>query len=82
MNNKIILWAANNPRNEIAQMVLAMADEIDSLQNQLANFKNVAWVRVNDRGDLYDIRLHKNPYVEQATVLPLYVNRSIKDQNI
>lgn len=78
MNNKIILWAANNPRNEIAQMVLAMADEIDSLQNQLASFQNVAWVRVNGRGDLYDIRLHNNPYVDPATVLPLYVNRPIK----
>jgi len=72
MNHKLILWAASNPRNEVAQMVLEMSEELDTLKKELESYKNVAWARVNDKGDLFDLRLQNNPYVDQNTILPLY----------
>lgn len=35
----------------------------------------VAWVRINDRGDLYDPRLQLNPFVDENTIIPLYANK-------
>jgi hypothetical protein len=43
--------------------------------NKNLNFTNVAWVRINSHGDLYDPRLCLNPYLDENTVLPLYSNR-------
>jgi len=34
--------------------------------------KPVAYARINERGDLYDLRKQNNPYVDQKTVVPLY----------
>ena len=72
MNQKLILWAAANPRDPASQMVLQMMEQMEHLQRQLNSYRVAAWVRVNDKGDLYDLRLHNNPYVDQDTVLPLY----------
>jgi hypothetical protein len=32
----------------------------------------VAWAKINQYGDLYDLRLQNNPYNDQKTVVPLY----------
>jgi len=32
----------------------------------------LVWVRVNDRGDLFDPRLSLNPFLDEKTVIPLY----------
>ena len=32
----------------------------------------VAWARTNDLGDLFDLRIQNNPYIDQNTVVPLY----------
>jgi hypothetical protein len=32
----------------------------------------VAWARINDKGDLFDLRLQNNPYINQDTVVPLF----------
>jgi hypothetical protein len=46
-------------------------DELKKLK--AANFNEpVAWARINDRGDLFDLRLQNNPYVDQNTIVPLY----------
>ena len=46
-------------------------DELRKLRGQ--NFASpVAWARINDRGDLFDLRIQNNPYVDQTTVVPLY----------
>lgn len=34
----------------------------------------MAWGRVNSRGDLYDLRLHHNPYDDHLRI-PLYANK-------
>jgi len=46
-------------------------DELKKFQeNNLAN--PVAWARINDRGDLFDLRLCNNIHVDQSSVVPLY----------
>lgn len=72
MNTKLILWAAANPRDPIAQMVLQMTEQMEHIQRELNSYKVAAWVRVNDKGDLFGLRLQNNPYVDQDTVIPLY----------
>jgi len=52
-------------------------DQIKFLENRIkfleGSFdKPVAWARINDRGDLFDLRTQNNPYVDQNTVVPLY----------
>jgi hypothetical protein len=32
----------------------------------------VAYAKINDRGDLYDLRLQNNPYNDQTKIVPLY----------
>lgn len=32
----------------------------------------VAYAKINDRGDLYDLRLQFNPYDDESKVVPLY----------
>lgn len=49
---------------------LAILAEIQKLKDGLAN--PVAWAKINDRGDLYDLRLQNNPYDDQSMVVPLY----------
>lgn len=34
--------------------------------------KPAAFAKINDRGDLYDLRLQNNPYNDQTKVIPLY----------
>jgi hypothetical protein len=55
-------------------------DELQRLRQELASFKESfsfpkAWARLNDRGDIYDLRILNNPYVDPKTVLPLYSNK-------
>lgn len=40
--------------------------------NRNLEFTIVAWARKNDRGDLYDIRVVQNPYLDPSIVVPLY----------
>jgi hypothetical protein len=35
-------------------------------------YEIVAWARINERGDLYDLRTQYNPYVDPKTIIPLY----------
>lgn len=46
-------------------------DELKKLKT--ANFSEpVAWATINDHGDLFDLRLQNNPYIDQNTIVPLY----------
>lgn len=52
-------------------------DQISKLEKQLETYrkslgKPVAWAKVNENGDLYDLRLQNNPYNDQTKVVPLY----------
>lgn len=50
-----------------------LSEENKLLRESLNNA--VAWARVNDRGDLYDLRLQLNPQVDEKIMLPLYSNK-------
>lgn len=50
-----------------------LSEENKLLRESLNNA--VAWARVNDRGDLYDLRLQCNPCVDEKIMLPLYSNK-------
>jgi len=50
-----------------------LAEENKALKSSLENI--VGWARVNDRGDLYDLRLQRNPHIDETIMLPLYANQ-------
>jgi len=59
------------------EFALAETNRWLSCEKEIAQFKKamsdpVAWARINDRGDLFDLRLQNNPYIDQNTVVPLY----------
>ena len=47
-------------------------DELKKLKSKGSFGHPVAWARINDRGDLFDLRTQNNPYLDQQTVVPLY----------
>jgi hypothetical protein len=49
-------------------------------QNRNESLKLVAWARTNDRGDLFDLRLQNNPYVDQSTVVPLFIKMETNNE--
>ena len=52
---------------------------MQNLKDALAN--PVAWARINNSGDLYDLRLQNNPYNNQEKIVPLYTYRINNDNN-
>ena len=52
--------------NEYLEVSQKMQELKESLEHP------VAWARINDRGDLFDLRTQNNPYIDQNTVVPLY----------
>lgn len=80
--NKLTLWAAKNSRDEVPKMVLELIEETEKLKKlkkQIETFEVVAYARTNDRGDLYDLRLQNNPFIDQNYIVPLFSNRRIKN---
>jgi hypothetical protein len=68
-------WAAEVYRaNEFAveqtNQYLEISQQMQELKDSLES--PVAWARINDCGDLFDLRTKNNPYVDQNTVVPLY----------
>ena len=49
-----------------------LQEEIKYLQKQLDSFEIVAYAQTNEKGDLYDLRLRNNPYLNQSKMVPLY----------
>lgn len=50
-----------------------LSEENKLLRESLNNA--VAWARINEHGDLYDLRLQCNPHVDEKIMLPLYSNK-------
>lgn len=56
--------------------ILNAKDELKRLRSkQELPYNNVAWAKINDRGDVYDLSLHFNQFADPNTVLPLYSNK-------
>lgn len=64
------VYRANEFAVEQTNDYLSAVNDLEKIKGNLAN--PVAWARVNDRGDLYDLRLQNNPHNDQSTVVPLY----------
>lgn len=63
-------FKANQFAVEESDLYLETARELGTLQKSL--IKPAAYAKINDRGDLYDLRLQNNPYNDQTKVVPLY----------
>lgn len=49
-----------------------MTDDCFEWENQLTE---VAYAQINDRGDLFDLRLQRNPYIPNDKIVTLYALR-------
>lgn len=56
-------------------------DELKKLRQQLDAFKVVAYGKINDNNDLYDLRLQNNPYDDQQKIVYLYSNKLNSNSN-
>lgn len=63
-------FKANTFAIEQTNEYLKISKQMQELKDSLE--KPVAWARINNRGDLFDLRTQNNPYVDQNTVVPLY----------
>ena len=64
------VFIANEFAVEQTNEYLEICNQMQKLKDSLAN--PIAWAKINSRGDLYDLRLQNNPYVDQAIIVPLY----------
>lgn len=64
------VYEANKLAIEQTNLYLETLTQLETLQNSLDT--PVAFAKINDRGDLYDLRLTNNPYTNQNYVVPLY----------
>lgn len=64
------VYRANEFAAEQTNEYLAISEQMQALKDSLES--PVAWARINDRGDLFDLRTQNNPYIDQNTVVPLY----------
>lgn len=64
------VYRANEFAVEQTNEYLKISQQMQALKDSLES--PVAWARINDRGDLFDLRTQNNPYIDQNTVVPLY----------
>lgn len=57
-------------------------DELKRLRQKIDSFSLIGWGRVNRYGDIYDLRLHGNDYVDDRTIMPLYYDKDSYDKLI
>jgi hypothetical protein len=64
------VYRANEFAVEQTNEYLEISEKMQALKDSLES--PVAWARINDKGDLFDLRLQNNPYINQDTVVPLF----------
>ena len=62
----------NNAKDELKKL----REEINNLKNRFDN--PVAFAKINERGDLFDLRLQANPYT--TNLYPLYLRPDYAEQ--
>ena len=78
---KFTILNAKDELKKLRQKTKEMAQEafnanqiaVDEMNRNL-HFKVIGWARVNERGDIFDLRVCHNPHIDQSTVLPIYAN--------
>lgn len=73
-NNTRIIAREDRARWFSAEKDRAKLSEENKLLRESLN-NAVAWARVNESGDLYDLNLQLNPQVDEKIMLPLYSNK-------
>lgn len=68
LDNEVV--KSHRIETEELNLYLDTAKELGNLQKSINH--PVAWAKINDRGDLYDVRLQNNPYDDQNKIIPLY----------
>jgi hypothetical protein len=71
-----------NAKDELKRLRQKLADSYQELFNcnqdlveeinKNMEYKVVAWARITESGQMYDLRLQNNPYIDSSTVIPLY----------
>lgn len=79
---KLTKFNTLNAKDELKRLRQKLADCYQELFNcnqdlveettKNLDYKEVAWARINERGDLFDLRLQKNPHLDPNTIVPLY----------
>jgi hypothetical protein len=54
----------------------SLVQEVNDMR--LSFDKPIAWAKINERGDLFDLRLQNNPY--EVNVIPLYLRPDHAEQ--
>ncbi len=54
------------------ETVETLKKKVEELQEQLACYEVVAYAQINDRGDLFDLNLQCNPFIDQNKIVNLY----------
>jgi hypothetical protein len=72
-------FVVNNAKDELRKLQLQENnfEELKQKYNQLLKIFDypVAYGKINNRQDLYDLRLCNNPHEDQNKLVPLYSNR-------
>jgi hypothetical protein len=71
-------FVVNNAKDELKRL-MDKSKELEDIKKSLAN--PTAWAKINEHGDLYDLRLQNNPYNNQEKIVPLYTYRINNDNN-
>ena len=64
------VYRANEFAVEQTNEYLKISEQMQVLKDSLES--PVAWATINDHGDLFDLRLNNNPYIDQNKTIPLY----------
>lgn len=70
-----LIWCCENNLQPSSFDILNAKDELKRLRSNKSQFDLIGWSRINSRGDIYDLRICYNPYLDQDTLLPIYSNR-------
>lgn len=73
-----------NAKNELQKLRQKLADSYQELFNcnqdlveeinKPLDYTQIGWARINNRGDLYNLSICHNPYLNEDTLLPIYSN--------
>lgn len=67
-----IFYCLNNDKTPSKFDILNAKDELDKIRKD--DYFVAGWARLNYNGDLYDFRTTKTYFVDENTILPLYIN--------
>lgn len=70
-------FVVNNAKDELKKLHKEL-EQTKNAYNKLLSIFNypIAYGKINDRNDLYDLRISNNPKEDQTKVVPLYSNRT------